>query len=35
MKIVVVYESLFGNTRTVAEAIQEELGDAGEQVRKQ
>jgi Flavodoxin len=30
MKIVVVYESMFGNTKTVAEAIAEGLGDAGE-----
>jgi len=30
MKIVVVYESMFGNTKTVAEAIAEGLADAGE-----
>lgn len=30
MKIVVVYESMFGNTKTVAEAIAEGLRDAGE-----
>ena len=35
MKIVVVYESMFGNTKTAAEAIAEGLGDAGEEVRKQ
>jgi len=28
MRAVVVYESMFGNTRTVAEAIAEELRDA-------
>jgi Flavodoxin len=30
MKIVVVYESMFGNTKTVAVAIAEGLGEAGE-----
>jgi flavorubredoxin len=30
MKVVVVYESMVGNTKTVAEAIAEGLGDAGE-----
>jgi flavodoxin len=30
MKIVVVYESMFGNTKVVAEAIAEGLGDGGE-----
>ena len=30
MKIVVVYESMFGNTKTVAEAIAEGFADAGE-----
>lgn len=30
MKIVVVYESLYGNTKTIAEAIAEGLHDAGE-----
>jgi Flavodoxin len=30
MKVVVVYESMFGNTRTIAEAIAEGLGGTGE-----
>jgi Flavodoxin len=30
MKIVVVYESMFGNTKTIAEAIAEGLREAGE-----
>ena len=30
MKIVVVYESMFGNTKAIAEAIAEGLGEAGE-----
>jgi hypothetical protein len=30
MKTVVVYESMFGNTKTIAEAIAEGLGGAGE-----
>lgn len=30
MKVVVVYESMFGNTRTVAEGIAEGLAEAGE-----
>ena len=30
MKVVVVYESMFGNTKTIAEAIAEGLGEAGE-----
>jgi flavodoxin len=30
MKTVVVYESMFGNTKTIAEAIAEGLGEAGE-----
>jgi hypothetical protein len=32
MKTVVVYESMFGNTRTIAEAIADGLGGAGEVV---
>jgi len=30
MKIVVVYESMFGNTKTIAEGIAEGFGEAGE-----
>jgi hypothetical protein len=30
MRIVIVYESMFGNTKTIAEAIAEGLSDAGE-----
>jgi flavodoxin len=30
MKTVVVYESMFGNTKAIAEAIAEGLGGAGE-----
>jgi flavorubredoxin len=32
MKTVVVYESMFGNTKTIAEAIAEGLGGAGQVV---
>ena len=30
MRVVVVYESMFGNTKTIAEAIANGLGEAGE-----
>ncbi len=30
MKIVVVYESMFGNTKTIGEGIAEGLGESGE-----
>ena len=30
MRVVVVYESMFGNTKTIAEAITEGLGEAGD-----